>query len=311
MIESTLDREEEIKKILGWIPDALDLVSQEGLPLEFGLVLGSDDTTRGTLEEWMQPLKIRKKTIPNKNGPIDGFYAALLDPDTMDVPVHLYLDAGQFDITKVGTLEAIAALGDKMLSTGALYGNMSRTNIRLAYNDTPSQMREINELILALLLKREDDIILNPYNLVPTTREAIVFSEGKVVESTSASAALNTRHELFDETARRMRQDSSGGLLDYFACEDHLVTLCADLSHRVISWVRNEANYFPPAPEDKETERALRLIHESGKVAQTSAGDFLRSRFHERGLWIKATLENYYPEILVDRVMGEYSSFLR
>src|SRR3989338_6379622 len=88
MISSTLDREAEIKKIIGWIPEASDLVSRARLPVEFRLILGCDDKTKETLEDWMKHLRIRKETIPNKSGPIDGFYKALIDPTIIDVPVH-------------------------------------------------------------------------------------------------------------------------------------------------------------------------------------------------------------------------------
>src|SRR3989344_3414251 len=227
MISSTLDREAEIKKIIGWVPEALDLVSQAKLPVEFRLILGCDDNTRGTLEDWMKDLRIRKETIPNKSGPIDGFYKALIDPSLNDVPVHLYLDAGQFNITDTRTLEGIAIMGDEMLRNGFLYGNLSRTNINLAYNQVPSQMREIDEILLALLIQNRGDVVINPYKLKTKTTEARVFDENNLVESTSASAALNSRHPRFVDVVGIMEQDSKDGLLNYFACEYHLATLGA------------------------------------------------------------------------------------
>lgn len=244
MISSTLDREKEVRKIIGWVPEAVELVSQAKFPIEFRLVLGCDDSTKKNLEDWMESLRIRKETIPNKSGPIDGFYKALIDPSILDVPVHLYLDAGQFNITDMRTLEGIAIMGDEMLRNDFLYGNLSRTNINLAYNQIPSQMREIDELILALLIQNNGDVVLNPYELKPKTTEARVFNEKNLVESTSASAALNSRHPKFGDIVNVMRQDSSKGLLNYFACEYHLTTLGASVSPRVTSWVETEPNTF-------------------------------------------------------------------
>jgi len=310
MISSTLDREAEIKKIIGWVPEALDLVSQAKLPVEFRLILGCDDNTRGTLEDWMKDLRIRKETIPNKKGPIDGFYAALIDPSLNDVPVHLYLDAGQFNITDTRTLEGIAIMGDEMLRNGFLYGNLSRTNINLAYNQVPSQMREIDEILLALLIQNRGDVVINPYKLKTKTTEARVFDENNLVESTSASAALNSRHPRFVDVVGIMEQDSKDGLLNYFACEYHLATLGASVSPRVTSWVETEPNYFPPNDEAKEIERARRLIGEKGKVAKTSIGNFLRERFSERRESIRTLLSEYYPTNLIDDVMQQYGSFL-